>query len=234
MKKAFILFSLLTFLLPASVFAAENSQIKYVALTFDDGPHAKYTPIILDILKKHDAKATFFVLGQRLEYEILPEIVKQAEEEGHAIGSHMFDHAQPHQLSKEQLKKQISRTNELIYQITGNTPAILRPPYGQNNTRVTDVAAEMNMSVVLWNIDPRDSIIFDTNSIINSAVKEIKDGDIIILHDIFETSVNAVEPILKKLSDEGFTFVTVPELISIKHGQIKPGETYKSGLEPCY
>lgn len=181
---------------------------KKVALTFDDGPHPVYTPEMLDLLKEKNVKATFFLLGEQVEK--YPDIVKRMSEEGHLIGNHSYKHEQLSKLSSVQACSQVNRTNELIYAITGKAPEYLRPPFGDWREKLD---CEVNMIEVLWDVDTLDWSSKNKDKVVNRVMKNVEEGDIILMHDSYESTVQATEKIIECLQKEGYEFVTVDELI---------------------
>lgn len=180
---------------------------KRVALTFDDGPHPKNTLKIIDVLDKYDAKATFFMLGNRVNF--YPEIAKKVADEGHELGNHTWDHKDLSTLSKEEGIQEVEQTNEIIKSTTGRESTAFRPPYGVVNEQVQN---SISSPPVLWTIDTLDWQSHNPNEILKIVKENVKDGSIILMHDIHDTSAQAVEPILKYLKTEGYEFVTVSEL----------------------
>ena len=190
---------------------------KLIALTYDDGPNNEYTPELLDVLKEEDAKATFFVLGSKAEY--YPEIIQRIIAEGHQIGNHSFDHKQFITLSSTQLQSEINKTNNILEEIIGEPPSVIRTPYGE----VTDKIKEtVDMPIILWDIDTLD---WKTNSsadkVYNSIISKAQDGDIILMHDIFPICVQATKRVIERLKEEGYVFVTVETLILAKNGKME-------------
>ena len=188
-----------------------DSDDKLVALTYDDGPHQKYTPLILDVLKKHNARATFFMVGERAKN--LPEIVSRINKEGHSIGNHTYDHAELTRLSDTGAISQIDRTNDIIEDITGIRPVLMRPPLGLRNKRIDNLIKNLNMYNILWNVDPVDWDYKGAQHIHNAVVRKIQSGDIVIMHDFYPNTVTATDMILSTLSARGYRFVTVDELL---------------------
>lgn len=185
---------------------------KYVALTFDDGPHQTNTVHLLDILKKEDVKATFYVLGNRAE--IYPEIVRRAYEEGHEIGNHSYSHKQLNKLSDSELDFQIQTTNEIIEEITGQPPKTIRPPFGEIGEEQTE---NYSQAFVYWNVDPQDWKYKDADRVTATILEQVHNGkDIILLHDLYKTSVEAAENVIHQLKEEGYQFVTMSEMRQIK------------------
>lgn len=184
------------------------NEKKRVALTFDDGPHPVYTLKLLEGLKQRGVKATFFVIGvNAVEH---PEILQKMSEDGHVIGNHTFSHVQLTCITENKATEEISKTNEIIEECTGKKVQYIRPPYG---SLPKSLEAETNLTPVLWTVDPRDWSVLNTDSIVKHILSCVKDGDIILLHDIFETSVDAALIIVDKLTKDGYEFVTVDELI---------------------
>lgn len=181
---------------------------KKVALTFDDGPHPVYTPMMLDLLKEQDVKATFFLLGA--EAEQYPDIVKRMSDEGHLIGNHSYVHEKLSSLSDTEACAQVNRTNDLIHSITGSYPTYLRPPFGDWKDHLD---CNVNMIEVLWDIDTLDWSSQNHNQIVRKVVTKVEENDIILMHDGYKTTVTAVKEIIDILKKKNYEFVTVDELI---------------------
>lgn len=181
---------------------------KKVALTFDDGPNPYYTEPLLAGLSERGVKATFFLLGKEVEKH--PEIVEKIYEQGHMIGNHSYQHEQLSRLSDETACAQVERTNKMIYEITGEYPLYLRPPYGDWKDGLD---CDTIMIEVLWNVDPRDWATNNSGAVVDRVVRKVKDGDIILMHDASESSVKAALEIVDRLMAEGYEFVTVEELV---------------------
>ena len=181
---------------------------KYIALTFDDGPSRKYTPILLDGLKERGVHATFFLMGKNIEGE--EDIVKRMSEEGHLIGNHSYEHIQLTKAGAKAVCEAVEHTQEQIEAITGKRPEYIRPPYGDWNEELEE---EIGMTPVLWSLDSLDWKLKDTGKIIRQVLKDVKDGDIILLHDIFPSSVEAALELIDILQKEGYVFVTADELL---------------------
>lgn len=187
---------------------AERVVIKQVALTFDDGPHAEFTPMLLDGLKERGVKASFFLMGENIEGK--EDIVRRMEKEGHLIGSHSYKHQQLTKAKEAQVLDAIKKNSTLIASITGKAPIYLRPPYGDwNDTLDNDV----DMVTVFWTVDSLDWKYRNTNKTVQKILKDTEDGDIVLMHDIFKTSVEAALQVIDTLEQEGYTFVTVDELL---------------------
>lgn len=180
----------------------------YVALTFDDGPDAEYTELLLDGLKERGAKASFFLLGKCLEGR--EELVIRMKEEGHLIGNHTYNHVRLDRLTPSEAREEILKTNNRIYEITGEYPVFLRPPYGAWKK---DLELYVEMIPVLWNVDTLDWKNQDVASVLASVRKNVKNGSVILMHDEYATSVKAALAIVDELKKEGYEFVTVDRLI---------------------
>lgn len=189
----------------------------YVALTFDDGPSSSLTPQVLDILKRNNAHATFFVLGENAVRNT--SILSRAAAEGHEIGSHTYSHIKMTSSSDDRICRELERTNAVIQEATGRLPQVMRPPYGAVNGRLVDMVYQnYGMSSVLWDIDTRDWQHPGVEVVVQRAVGGAKPGSIILLHDIHASTLAAVEGIVSGLQARGFKLVTVSQLIALgKH-----------------
>lgn len=179
-----------------------------VALTFDDGPHSIYTKELLDGLAERDVKATFFLIGCNVEGK--EDLIQRMAEEGHLIGSHTCSHIKLTDLAEDAALAEIARCNEIIESVTGTAIVYIRPPYGAWTSSWSD---ELNMQVVLWDVDPEDWKTQNTEMIVNHIVDHVSDGDIILLHDIYQTSVEAALQIVDILSEKGYQFARIDELL---------------------
>ena len=194
-----------------------NTNEKLVAITFDDGPHEVFTPQLLDLLKKYDAKATFFVTGKNAL--LYPEIIKRQNEEGHEIGNHTFHHYTDNHMNASQFSMELDQTNDAIVKIIGKKPTLYRPVQGVYNDTIIQTAHKKGLDVIMWSWD-QDSLDWQNpgaSKIVKHVKKGLSPGDIIILHDwnystVSET-VKAMEPILKFLKENDYKCVTVSELM---------------------
>lgn len=187
---------------------ANGGDRKEIALTFDDGPHSVYTPMLLDGLRERGVHVTFFLLGENIDGK--EAIVRQMKEDGHLIGNHGYTHVQMSKESAGAACGQIEMTNQKIEAITGVRPQYLRPPFGSWNE---ELECATDMSVVLWSIDPLDWKSQNTAKVVRHIVKNAEPGRIILLHDVFPTSVKAALEVVDTLTKQGYTFVTVEELL---------------------
>lgn len=192
----------------AYVSASVTEEAPEIAITFDDGPSGTYTPKLLDGLKERGVKATFFLIGQNVDK--YPEIVKRMDEEGHLIGNHTYHHVEITKVSDEEAYKEIVSTNEAIYRVTGKETEYMRPPFGAWQR---ELEMELDVLPVMWTIDPLDWTTENTDEIVNKVVTEAEENDIILLHDCYQSSVDAALRIIDLLQKEGFEFVTVDELL---------------------
>lgn len=200
---------------------------KMVAITFDDGPHGTNTQKILDILDNHNAKATFFMLGQNVNSN--KEIVKDVYTRGNEIGIHTWSHPQLTKLSEESIRNEVKNTSDAIYNITGYRPTLVRPPYGSFNITVKNVLKDY--SLILWNIDSLDWKSRDEKQIVPLVMNDVEDGDIILLHDIHSTTVPAVEKIVNQLDEQGYQMVTASELLENKGYDRAINQVFYSGRQ---
>ncbi|MCI9068522.1 MAG: polysaccharide deacetylase family protein [Lachnospiraceae bacterium] len=187
---------------------AETAGDKLVALTFDDGPHEGSTERLLEGLREREVRATFFLIGGSIEGK--EALVEQMAQDGHLIGSHTFHHVQLTGLSLEKACEEITMTNEAITGVTGQTVEYIRPPYGSWNSKLE---CAVNMREVGWTVDPRDWDVKNTDVIVKRVLGDVKDGSIILLHDVYDTSVEAAFRIIDELKAQGYTFVTVDRLL---------------------
>jgi peptidoglycan-N-acetylglucosamine deacetylase len=183
---------------------------RYIALTFDDGPSKNTTPKLLDILKKYDVLATFYVLGASVEQ--FPDILKRISTDGHEIGNHSWDHKDFTKLGTGEILQQIEKTDALIQKTIWIFPKTLRPPYGAYNRQVSDIAKR---PIILWNTDSFDWKNRKIDSNIANVLEQSQEASIILLHDIHQSSVDSVETIIIKLTEAGYKFVTVSKLLEI-------------------
>lgn len=180
---------------------------KAVALTFDDGPNPNTTPIALELLKKYNAKGTFFMVGKAVAGN--EEIIKQVVAEGHQIGNHSWSHPLLTKISLEQAKSQINDTTEALKKASGQDVHIMRPPYGGINVAIQ---AAVDQSFILWDVDTLDWKNRNTASIMKE-VRKARPGSIILMHDVHQTSINALPTVLQYLTEQGFELVTIDELM---------------------
>ena len=186
----------------------KKTEKKRIALTFDDGPHPIYTPQMLELLKEEQVPATFFLLGENVE--LYGDVVKEIAKEGHLIGNHTYHHVQITSLSLEEACKEIQETSDLIEELTGTGTEYVRPPFGTWNEELEE---RLNLIPVMWSIDTKDWTTQNVDWIVRKTVKHAEDHDIILMHDSYQSTVDAVKRVIEQLEAEGFEFVTVDEII---------------------
>lgn len=196
---------------------------RYVALTFDDGPSGKFTRALLDGLYDRGAKATFLLCGYRMVN--YPDITQRIFEEGHEIGYHGYSHNPMKDMSRRGIAQELMDSQNLLPQ--GCKPAFLRPPGGFSSDAVRQVAEARGLAILHWSVDPEDWATHSTAAIENAVLKQVKDGDIILLHDMTDSSVKAALDIVDALLKQDYEFVTVSELARLRGIRPKPGATYQ-------
>lgn len=200
---------------------------KCVALTFDDGP-GPHTERLLDVLARRRVPATFFLLGMNAERD--PTTVERIGRDGHELANHSYDHAELAELSPAEIRTQLARTQQAIYAASGIWPCLMRPPYGATNKRVARVARTLRLPQVLWSLDTEDWDVKKAATVVDRATRATRRGEIILLHDIHKSSVDAVPGIITRLQRQGFRFVTVSGL-STQHPFL-PGQSYMGPVPP--
>lgn len=180
-----------------------------IALTFDDGPNAQYTPVLLDGLKERNVKASFFVIGANIEKDENRELIKRVHEEGHLIGNHTYHHVDLSKLSAEDAHRELQLTDSLIADITGEETILVRPPFGE----FPQGLEEPDKLYVKWTVDSRDWVTRNTQEIVRKVVTDTEENDIILMHDCYDTSVEAALQIIDSLQEKGYEFVTADQLL---------------------
>ena len=208
---------------PAQV-EAEEPDMPVVALTFDDGPRSSTTGRLLDELAVREVPATFFLLGHRVEGN--EDLVRRMAEEGHQIGVHTFDHVEVTGLSRADFDLQVGKTRSLLSRILGEGDFWLRPPYGSTDA---SVRAWADSPIILWSVDPEDWRDGDVDRIVAGVVEHVQDGDIILLHDLYSSTVDAAVQIVDALLNKGYCFVTVEQLLEWNGITPQKGVCYRSG-----
>src|SRR6266567_5168305 len=184
----------------------------YVAMTFDDGPGAKLTPKLLDLLAAHHIKATFFLIGQNVAQK--PDIVAREVREGHEIANHSWSHPNLAKMSDDGVRDQLHKTEDAIRSASGNRLTLLRPPYGSITARQKKwINQEFGYKIVLWDVDPLDWRRPGPSVVRNRILKETRPGSIVLSHDIHPGTIEAMPSTFDELQAKGFKFVTVSELI---------------------
>lgn len=181
---------------------------KFLALTFDDGPHPEYTKKLLDGLKAREVKVSFFLIGKNISGN--EALVKQMAEDGHLIGTHCYSHEDLTKVSLLKACGDILKTNQMIEEITGQRPEYIRPPFGIWSPELEDC---VDMTPVFWSVDTLDWKYQDSSAVLRHIEKNAGKHQVILLHDVFETSVDAALAAIDTLTNQGYTFVTVDELL---------------------
>lgn len=195
---------------------------KYVALTFDDGPSASLTPRVLDILRRNEARGTFFVLGKNAVRN--QSVLARATAEGNEIAVHTWDHPQLTSCGTQAIRSQIERTMSVVEQATGRKPALMRPPYGATNGGIVNMLfRDYGLTSVLWDVDTNDWRHPGVSVVVDRAVGNARPGSIILVHDIHASTVDAVEGIVTGLQARGFKLVTVSELLTLARRAAQDG-----------
>ena len=194
---------------------------KSVAITFDDGP-SRYTLKVKEIMDKYNVKGTFFMLGCNLSTGYT-DTLKSLVNSGYEIGIHGYSHKMLTKLSDTKLDKEINYTKELLSNMTGTDVTLVRPPYGEINNRIKK---KYDVPYILWSIDTKDWKLKDANKIYEKVINDVSDGDIILMHDIYSATSNSLNIIIPKLLNNGYTFVTVPELFYYKNISLEKGKVY--------
>lgn len=207
-------------LLCPRVQAAETK--KYVALTFDDGPSGRYTERLLEGLKKRDVPATFLLCGYRLAES--PKLARKIFDAGHEIGLHGYSHADMSKMTYRQAAKEIADNLALLP--AGCKPVYLRPPGGASSEILAQAAKDAGFALLKWSVDPRDWATHDAAAVEAAVLETVRPGDVILLHDMCDCSVDAALAIIDRLKEQDFRFVTVSELAAL-HGVVpQPGVMY--------
>lgn len=197
----------------------ENAKL--VAFTFDDGP-SKYTLDIVDILEKYNASATFFEVGYNIKAH--PEVTKEVSERGFEIANHTTDHSKLTKLTESKYLSKINDNNTIFKEITGKDMPYLRPPYGSYNDKIK---AKAGVPIVTWSLDTRDWESRNKDKIIDMVMSNIKEGDIILFHDLYESTKDAVKELMPLLKEEGYQVVSVTELFASKGIILEAGTSYR-------
>lgn len=199
-------------------------QNRYVALTFDDGPQPETTARLLDGLRQRGASATFFLVGERAA--AYPELVRRMKAEGHQVGSHTWSHVRLQGASAQTLLDETGRAQRVLTQILGEGSYWLRPPYGLLDEQER---ALVEVPLIKWSVDPRDWESRDTAKVVEAVMGAVKENSIVLLHDIYPTSVEAALQIVDALTPQGYRFVTVEELLALNGVEPQPGVLYRTG-----
>ncbi|MFG1262839.1 MULTISPECIES: polysaccharide deacetylase family protein [Xanthobacter] len=208
----------------------------YIAMTFDDGPNPETTPRLLQILRERNIKVTFFVLGNMVAKH--PEVLKMIADEGHEIGSHSWSHPQLTRISQAAVDKELGNTSEAIFQVTGKRPIYLRPPYGSMKPSLRSyIEDKYGLTIVNWSVDPNDWKNRNSQAVHDAIMAQVKPGAIVLSHDIYATTVDAMPRILDELAAKGYKFATLSQMVAmdkpLKVALATPGTTTAKKPKPA-
>ena len=204
--------------------ARASENVPYVALTFDDGPSGRYTRRLLDGLYDRGVSATFLLCGYRLKD--YPELAQRMLDEGHEIGFHGYSHKAMKDMSRRDIAAELADTQALLP--PGCQPAFLRPPGGLASDSVRQVAQARGLALLHWSLDPKDWDCRDPGPVKERVLRNIRDGDIVLLHDMSASSVTAALEIVDALLEQGYQIVTVSQLAKARSRSMAPGKIYSS------
>ena len=194
-----------------------------IALTYDDGPYAPVGNRIMDTLETHNGRATFFMVGNRVRSYATE--VRRMVTNGHEVANHTYDHKYLNKLDAASIRSQVTKANDVIGEVSGVRPKLLRLPGGNKNKTVLQNA---NMPIILWDIDTRDWATKNAQKTIDAVIGKVKDGDIILMHELYSSTADATATIVPKLAAEGYQFVTVSELARFKGKTLSDNQIYYS------
>lgn len=192
---------------------AGSPHHKNVALTFDDGPNAKYTPLVLKVLEGHKVRATFFLIGR--EASRRPELVREVHLAGHEIGNHTYSHVRLPEIPSNAIRRELESTRDILREVTGRETILLRPPWGFLDSRSLAEIALRRFATVLWSVDSRDWSRPGARVIVHNVLSKVQPGSIILCHDDHEQIVEALPEIIEGLKEQGYQFITVSEMIAL-------------------
>jgi peptidoglycan-N-acetylglucosamine deacetylase len=204
-------------MLPSRLFLVRGPRTgRSVYLTFDDGPHPEHTPQLLDVLRREQVTATFFVIGERAAQN--PELVQRIVADGHAIGHHTYYHAEPKTTPAGQLVSEVERTGDILHRTIGFSPNLFRPPNGKLTPAKVWALWRMGMTVALWNVDPRDYTCKSADELGSRLQKyQPRGGDILLFHDDRPYAYGALPEVIARACANDLTFATIPDLLARDH-----------------
>ena len=222
MRKSLAVFLLCACLMPfcCTPISAEKGfshgarEEKYVALTFDDGPHPRYTEKILSILERYGVKATFFMIGANVEH--YTDVAKAVYHAGHEIGCHTYTHPHMKEITNAQLTEELTRCEALFEELSIPRPVLFRPPEGFRSPSQVKLIEERGYRLVIWSLDPKDWRGTPAEQMVSAAMTQVQGGDILLFHDYISgqnNTIAAIEQLIPQLLESGYQFVTVSELI---------------------
>lgn len=197
----------------------KGPEKKEVALTFDDGPDGEYTPRILTVLSNYSVKATFMVIGTRIQEQ--PSVFQRMLREGHVVGNHTWNHLNLARENRETIRSELTRTSDEMQRVGGVRPLLFRPPYGALSEEVISVARELQYKIILWNVDSLDWTGIPTAQVTTNVLAHASLGSIVLMHSAggpgedLSNTVEALSRIINSLRSEGYAFKTIPQLLNI-------------------
>jgi peptidoglycan/xylan/chitin deacetylase (PgdA/CDA1 family) len=206
---------------PSITVESEKEDKKMVALSFDDGPSKTLTPELLKILNDNNCTATFFVLGNKVQQ--YSDIIYEVYSAGNEIGNHSYDHSNFANLTNEEIKNQLSTTNEAVYEVTNEYPTFFRPPYGSTTEKVKEA---VNCPLALWSIDSNDWRKISDEEVINNVISSLEDGKIILMHDIHKRTIEVCKILIPQIKELGYDIVSIKELYEAKNIELEDGCVY--------
>lgn len=205
----------------------ELDQVKFVALTFDDGPRRGTTDVLLEGLRQRGVRATFFLIGQQIASN--EDILRQMQTDGHQVGNHSYDHHFLTDCSEVRFQEEINKTQTLLTEILGPGEYWLRPPYGKISDQQQK---QVQTPLVFWSVDPEDWKLLNREKVVQAVLRHVQDGDIILLHDFYPSSVQAALDIVDALQEQGYFFLTVQQLLRQRGIVPQPGQIYRHAHLP--
>lgn len=227
--KRIALILLLAALLVRPAAAAEDGP-KYVALTFDDGPTCALTEQLLDGLEARCVQATFFLCGYRVDE--CPETVRRMAREGHELAIHGMTHTFLHNQSPDFIRRELEECRARVEAASGVRPRLFRPPGGLTCPALLAEAERMELPLILWSVDPQDWATHDAAQVVRRIETHVRDGDIILLHDLGASSIAAALQVIDHLEEQGYQFCTVSDLAALRGVSLRPAQSYRSFAAP--
>ncbi|WP_243398862.1 polysaccharide deacetylase family protein [Hanstruepera neustonica] len=192
-----------------------NPNANNIAITFDDGPNPDFTPKVLKVLETYRAEATFFCIGKHIESH--PDIIKTIIEHGHTIGNHTYSHANNFGFfNTQKVIAELQKTNTIVKNVLGITPCLYRPAFGVTNPKIKRAVKHLHLTTIGWNRRSFDTTNLNENQIFNRITKNLKKGDVILLHDTSEKTIRVLERLLLFLQEKNLQSVTVNDLFNVK------------------
>ncbi|CAM4304500.1 polysaccharide deacetylase family protein [Zobellia roscoffensis] len=193
----------------------KNIENHWVSITFDDGPNSKFTPRVLDLLAKYNAKATFFCVGKTIEQN--PKILKQIIDEGHSIGNHTYTHSNNFGFFPlDKILNELKQTENLVHSLTGKRMKLYRPAFGVTNPQIAKATHQLQLHSIGWNVRSLDTTFRSKKEVLKRITDKVSKGDIILLHDTSEKTIVVLEQLLLFLRQKNLSSVTIDRLLEIE------------------